>query len=80
MSEVKYSEEKILKPASGLIALVIIIAVLLVSIAAMIMGGVLMDEYDNYVLGVPSLVCGIIVCIGLAYNLYIDKSSEPINS
>lgn len=47
MSEVKYSEEKILKPASGLIALVIIIAVLLVSIAAMIMGGVLMDEYDN---------------------------------
>ena len=63
MSEVKYSEEKILKPASGLIALVIIIAVLLVSIAAMIMGGVLMDEYDNYVFGVPSLVCGIIVCI-----------------
>ena len=63
MSEVKYSEEKILKPSSGLIALIIIIAVLLVSIAAMIMGGVLMDEYDNYVLGVPSLVCGIIVCI-----------------
>ena len=63
MSEVKYSEEKILKPASGLIALVIIIAVLLVSIAAMIMGGVLMDEFDNYTLGVPSLVCGIIVCI-----------------
>ena len=63
MSDVKYSEEKILKPASGLIALVIIIAVLLVSIAAMIMGGVIMDEYDNYVFGVPSLVCGIIVCI-----------------
>ena len=63
MSEVKYSEEKILKPSSGLIALIIIIAVLLVSIAAMIMGGVLMDEFDNYTLGVPSLVCGIIVCI-----------------
>ena len=63
MSEVKYSEEKILKPSSGLMALIIIIAVLLVSIAAMIMGGVLMDEFDNYTLGVPSLVCGIIVCI-----------------
>ena len=63
MSDVKYSEEKILKPANGLIALVIIIAILLVSIAAMIMGGILMDEYDNFVLGVPSLVCGIIVCI-----------------
>ena len=63
MSDVKYSEEKILKPASGLIALVIIIAVLLVSIAAMIMGGVLMDEYDDYVFGVPCLVWGMIVCI-----------------
>ena len=57
MSEVKYSEEKILKPSSGLIALIIIIAVLLVSIAAMIMGGVLKDEFDKYTLGVPSLVC-----------------------
>lgn len=63
MSEVKYSEEKIIKPASGLIALIIIIAVLLVSIATMIMGGVLMGEFINYTLGVPSLICGIIVCI-----------------
>lgn len=63
MSQVKYSEEKILKPSSGLLALVIIIAVLLISIAAMIMGGVLMDEYDNYTLGVPSLVCGVLMTI-----------------
>ena len=41
MSDVKYSEEKILKPANGLIALVIIIAILLVSIAAMIMCGII---------------------------------------
>lgn len=63
MSQVKYSEEKNLKPSSGLLALVIIIAVLLISIAAMIMGGVLMDEYDNYTLGVPSLVCGVLMTI-----------------
>lgn len=63
MSQVKYSEEKILKPSSGLLALVIIIAVLLISIAAMIVGGVLMDEYDNYTLGVPSLVCGVLMTI-----------------
>lgn len=77
MSQVKYSEEKILKPSNGIVALVIIIAILIVSIAAVIMGGILIDEYNNYVLGVTSLVCGVIVMIACCISFGGLKIVNP---
>lgn len=42
--------------------------------------GILIDYFTLNQLSIGKVIGGIIVCIGLAYNLYIDKSSEPINS
>ena len=63
MSQVKYTEEKILKPIKGFVPLFLIIVIILASIGLMILGGILIDEYDSYVLGGVSLVLGILLCI-----------------
>ena len=63
MSQVKYTEEKILKPIKGFVPLFLIIVFILASIGLMILGGILIDEYDSYVLGGVSLGLGILLCI-----------------
>ena len=77
MSQVKYTEEKILKPIKGFVPLFLIIVFILASIGLMIMGGILIDEYDSYVLGGISLVLGILLCIASSISFAGLKVINP---
>ena len=77
MSQVKYTEEKILKPIKGFVALFLIIVFILASIGLMIMGGILIDEYDSYVLGGVSLGLGILLCIASSISFAGLKVINP---
>ena len=77
MSQVKYTEEKILKPIKGFVPLFLIIVIILASIGLMIMGGILIDEYDSYVLGGVSLVLGILLCIASSISFAGLKVINP---
>ena len=77
MSQVKYTEEKILKPIKGFVPLFLIIVIILASIGLMIMGGILIDEYDSYVLGGISLVLGILLCIASSISFAGLKVINP---
>lgn len=77
MSQVKYTEEKILKPIKGFVALFLIIVFILASIGLMILGGILIDEYDSYVLGGVSLGLGILLCIASSISFAGLKVINP---
>ena len=77
MSQVKYTEEKILKPIKGFVPLFFIIVFILASIGLMIMGGILIDEYDSYVLGGVSLGLGILLCIASSISFAGLKIINP---
>ena len=77
MSQVKYTEEKILKPIKGFVPLFLIIVIVLASIGLMILGGILIDEYDSYVLGGVSLVLGILLCIASSISFAGLKVINP---
>ena len=77
MSQVKYTEEKILKPIKGFVPLFLIIVFILASIGLMIMGGILIDEYDSYVLGGISLGLGILLCIASSISFAGLKVINP---
>ena len=77
MSQVKYTEEKILKPIKGFVPLFLIIVFILASIGLMILGGILIDEYDSYVLGGVSLVLGILLCIASSISFAGLKIINP---
>ena len=77
MSQVKYTEEKILKPIKGFVPLFLIIVIILASIGLMIMGGILIDEYDSPVLGGVSLVLGILLCIASSISFAGLKVINP---
>ena len=77
MSQVKYTEEKILKPIKGFVPLFLIIVFILASIGLMILGGILIDEYDSYVLGGVSLVLGILLCIASSISFAGLKVINP---
>lgn len=77
MSQVKYTEEKILKPIKGFVPLFLIIVFILASIGLMIMGGILIDEYDSYVLGGVSLGLGILLCIASSISFAGLKIINP---
>ena len=77
MSQVKYTEEKILKPIKGFVPLFLIIVIILASIGLMILGGILIDEYDSYVLGGISLVLGILLCIASSISFAGLKVINP---
>ena len=77
MSQVKYTEEKILKPIKGFVPLFLIIVFILASIGLMIMGGILIDEYDSPVLGGVSLVLGILLCIASSISFAGLKVINP---
>ena len=77
MSQVKYTEEKILKPIKGFVPLFLIIVIILASIGLMIMGGILIDEYDSYVLGGVSLGLGILLCIASSISFAGLKVINP---
>lgn len=77
MSQVKYTEEKILKPIKGFVPLFLIIVFILASIGLMILGGILIDEYDSYVLGGISLVLGILLCISSSISFAGLKVINP---
>ena len=77
MSQVKYTEEKILKPIKGFVPLFLIIVFILASIGLMIMGGILIDEYDSYVLGGVSLGLGILHCIASSISFAGLKVINP---
>ena len=77
MSQVKYTEEKILKPIQGFVPLFLIIVFILASIGLMILGGILIDEYDSYVLGGVSLVLGILLCIASSISFAGLKVINP---
>ena len=77
MSQVKYTEEKILKPIKGFVPLFLIIVIILASIGLMILGGILIDEYDSYVLGGVSLVLGILLCIASSISFAGLKVINP---
>ncbi len=64
-SKITIQEEKILKPASGLAALLILIVLTLLCLGLTIFGAIIMEEGENYFgLGVLSLVVGILgLCI-----------------
>ena len=77
MSQVKYTEEKILKPIKGFVPLFLIIVFILASIGLMILGGILIDEYDSYVLGGVSLGLGILLCIASSISFAGLKVINP---
>ena len=77
MSQVKYTEEKILKPIKGFVPLFLIIVFILASIGLMILGGILIDEYDSYVLGGVSLGLGILLCIASSISFAGLKIINP---
>ena len=77
MSQVKYTEEKILKPIKGFVPLFLIIVFILASIGLMILGGILIDEYDRYVLGGVSLGLGILLCIASSISFAGLKVINP---
>ena len=77
MSQVKYTEEKILKPIKGFVPLFLIIVFILASIGLMILGGILIDEYDSYVLGGVSLGLGILLCIAISISFAGLKVINP---
>lgn len=77
MSQVKCTEEKILKPIKGFVALFLIIVFILASIGLMILGGILIDEYDSYVLGGVSLGLGILLCIASSISFAGLKVINP---
>ena len=77
MSQVKYTEEKILKPIKGFVPLFLIIVFILASIGLMILGGILIDEYDSYVLGGVSLGLGIFLCIASSISFAGLKVINP---
>lgn len=77
MSQVKYTEEKILKPIKGFVPLFLIIVIILASIGLMILGGILIDEYDSYVLGGVSLGLGILLCIASSISFAGLKVINP---
>ena len=77
MSDVKYTEEKILKPIKGFVPLFLIIVFILASIGLMILGGILIDEYDSYVLGGVSLGLGILLCIASSISFAGLKVINP---
>ena len=77
MSQVKYTEEKILKPIKGFVPLFLIIVFILASIGLMILGGILIDEYDSYVLGGVSLGLGILLCIASCISFAGLKVINP---
>lgn len=77
MSQVKYTEEKILKPIKGFVPLFLIIVFILASIGLMILGGILIDEYDSYVLGGISLGLGILLCIASSISFAGLKVINP---
>ena len=77
MSQVKYTEEKILKPIQGFVPLFLIIVFILASIGLMILGGILIDEYDSYVLGGVSLGLGILLCIASSISFAGLKVINP---
>ena len=77
MSQVKYTEEKILKPIKGFVPLFLIIVFILASIGLMILGGILIDEYDSPVLGGVSLGLGILLCIASSISFAGLKVINP---
>ena len=77
MSQVKYTEEKILKPIKGFVPLFLIIVFILASIGLMILGGILIDEYDSYVLGGVSRGLGILLCIASSISFAGLKVINP---
>ena len=77
MSQVKYTEEKILKPIKGFVPLFLIIVFILASIGLMILGGILIDEYDSYVLGGVSLGLSILLCIASSISFAGLKVINP---
>ena len=77
MAQVKYTEEKILKPIKGFVPLFLIIVFILASIGLMILGGILIDEYDSYVLGGVSLGLGILLCIASSISFAGLKVINP---
>ena len=77
MSQVKYTEEKFLKPIKGFVPLFLIIVFILASIGLMILGGILIDEYDSYVLGGVSLGLGILLCIASSISFAGLKIINP---
>ena len=77
MSQVKYTEEKILKPIKGFVPLFLILVFILASIGLMILGGILIDEYDSYVLGGVSLGLGILLCIASSISFAGLKVINP---
>ena len=77
MSQVKYTEEKILKPIKGFVPLFLIIVFMLASIGLMSLGGILIDEYDSYVLGGVSLGLGILLCIASSISFAGLKVINP---
>ena len=77
MSQVKYTEEKILKPIKGFVPLFLIIVFILASSGLMILGGILIDEYDSYVLGGVSLGLGILLCIASSISFAGLKVINP---
>ena len=77
MSQVKYTEEKILKPIKGFVPLFLITVIILASIGLMILGGILIDEYDSYVLGGVSLGLGILLCIASSISFAGLKVINP---
>ena len=77
MSQIKFSEEKIIKPSNGIIAMLLIIGILLISVGTAIFGGILIDETENTILGTVLLVIGVLVAVGAGISFGGLKIVNP---
>ncbi|MGN1163622.1 MAG: SPFH domain-containing protein [Candidatus Ornithospirochaeta sp.] len=70
MSQIKFEEEKILKPAKGIPMMILLIAQLIVSVALIILGAAIIDGNGRLWLGIVCFVFGILIllmaCISFA--------------
>ena len=77
MSQIKFEEEKILKPAKGVPMLIFLIISLLISLAIMVFGIIIIDEMNNLPLGIPLFVIGIILSIATGLSFAGLKMVNP---
>ena len=77
MPQIKFEEEKILKPAKGVPMLIFLIISLLISLAIMVFGIIIIDEMNNLPLGIPLFVIGIILSIATCLSFAGLKMVNP---
>ena len=78
MSDIKFTDEKILKPRKGIPMLIFLIIAAILSFALIIVSAALfIDEYNNLVVGIPLMVVAIMAFITCCISFGGLKEVNP---